>query len=155
MNREERLQSLLRLKKHETPGDAYFDAFIDEFHRYQRSEVLEGRKSWLFRWKRGVGEIMEDLLITPARLAQGSAAAFGVILLSVILLLGQSQNEPIAEGFAASDGIYVDGTEFNSNSISNQAELTMAHLSSFEHDFEGSRYVTGGATLTHVSEISF
>ena len=155
MNREEKLQSLLKLKMHETPGDAYFDAFVDEFHRYQRSEVLEGRKSWLFRWKRGLDEIMEDLLITPARLAQGSAAAFGVLLLSAILFVGQLQNEPTTEGFASSEGIYVDGTEFNSNSVSNQAELVMAHLSSFEHDFEGSRYVTGGATLTHVSEISF
>ncbi|MEM1157879.1 MAG: hypothetical protein AAF649_10295 [Verrucomicrobiota bacterium] len=155
MNKEERLHSLLKLKKHETPGDAYFDAFVDEFHRYQRTEVLEGRKSWLFRWKRGVHEIMEDLLITPARLLQGSAAVFGVVLLSAVLLVGQFQNQSASEGLASHDGIYVDGTEFNSNSISNHAELIMAHLSSFEHDFEGSQYVTGGATLTHVSEISF
>lgn len=155
MNREEKLQSLLKLKKHETPGDAYFDAFVDEFHRYQRSEVLEGRKSWLFRWKRGIEEIMEDLLVTPARLVQGGAATFAVLLLCVGVYVGQVTNEPTTNGFVSVDGIYVDGTEFNSNSVSNQAELVMAHLSSFEHDFEGSQYVTGGATLTHVSEISF
>jgi len=155
MNREEKLQSLLKLKKHETPSDAYFDAFVDEFRRYQRSEVLEARKSWMFRWKRGIDEIMEDLLISPARLAQGSAAAFGVLLLSAILFVGQVKNDPSVEGFASGNGIYVDGTEFNSNSVTNQAELAMAHLSSFEHDFEGSQYVTGGATLTNVSEISF
>ncbi len=155
MNREEKLQSLLKLKRHETPGDAYFNAFVDEFHRYQRTEVLETRKSWLFRWKRGLAEILEDLLITPTRLAQGGAAAFGVVLLSAVLFMGQMNPEPTASGLASTNGIYVDGTEFNSTSAGNQAELVMAHLTSFENDFEGSTYVTGGATLSHDPVITF
>ncbi|MEM6883713.1 MAG: hypothetical protein AAF571_01685 [Verrucomicrobiota bacterium] len=155
MNREEKLQSLLKLKKHETPGDAYFDAFVGEFHRYQRSEVLETRKSWLFRWKRGIDEIMEDLLVTPARLLQGGAASFAVLIVCVGVYMGQMTHEPGEDGLASSTGIYVDGTEFNTNSAGNQAELAMVHMSSFENDFEGSKYVTGGATLTHVSEITF
>jgi hypothetical protein len=158
MNREEKLQNLLKLKKQETPGEAYFAAFVGEFHRYQRSEVLESRKSWLFRWKRGLSEILEDLLITPARLAQGSAAAFGVLLLAAVIFMGQNETglDASSQGLAAAPtGVYVDGSEFFSNSATDQAELTMAHLTSFENDFEGSTYVTGEATLSYDSVIAF
>jgi len=30
------LQKLLQLKRLETPGQEYFDRFVDAFHRYQR-----------------------------------------------------------------------------------------------------------------------
>lgn len=155
MNREEKLQRLLKLKRNETPGDAYFDAFVDEFHRYQRSQVLESRRSWLFRWKRGLDEMIEDLLTNPARLAQAGAAAFGVLLLSAVLLMGQLDQDSTSDGLASALGVYVDGNEFNSNSAANHAELVMAHLTSFESDFERSEYVTGGATLSHDTVITF
>ena len=35
------LQKLLRLKRLETPGQEYFDRFVDAFHTYQRREILQ------------------------------------------------------------------------------------------------------------------
>jgi hypothetical protein len=34
------IQKLLRLKRHETPGQDYFNSFLHEFHRRQRAEML-------------------------------------------------------------------------------------------------------------------
>ena len=34
------LQKLLQLKRHEKPGDHYFENFIDDFHRRQQSALL-------------------------------------------------------------------------------------------------------------------
>jgi len=34
------LQKLLQLKRLETPGQEYFERFVDAFHRYQRQEIL-------------------------------------------------------------------------------------------------------------------
>jgi len=155
MNREEKLQSLLKLKRNEMPGDAYFEAFTDEFHRYQRAEVLEERKSWFFRWKRAFNEGLDDMLMAPARLVQGSAAALGIVILSAILFVAHLDSDQVAGEFVESTSVYVDGTEFNASSETDQAELAMAHLSSFENDFKGSTYVTGGATLSNDSVITF
>ncbi len=36
MNKDEQLSRLLRLKRHETPGQDYFAGFLHDFHAYQR-----------------------------------------------------------------------------------------------------------------------
>ena len=157
MNKEEKLHQLLQLKRQETPGDAYFDAFVDEFHRYQRSEVLNTRKSWLARWKRGLDEMIEDVFVTPARLAQGSAAAFGVLLLGAILVMGtMDSGSDSSEGVAVTHSSpFVDGSEIYHDPASKQTELAMAHLTSFDRDFEDSNYVTGEAAQAYDSVIAF
>jgi len=54
MNQKEdfsELQKLLRLKRLETPGKAYFDRFVDAFHQYQRQEILR-EEPWYAKWLR-------------------------------------------------------------------------------------------------------
>ena len=43
MNEEnfDQVQQLIALKRHEQPDDAYFEEFLDEFHRRQRQELLQ------------------------------------------------------------------------------------------------------------------
>lgn len=51
MNEEQKLQRLLRLKRHESPPDGYFDDFLSEFHQRQRQEILKGGSLSLL-WER-------------------------------------------------------------------------------------------------------
>jgi len=145
MDREEKLHQLLQLKRRETPGPAYFDAFVDEFRRYQRTEVLNTRKSWLTRWKRGLDEMIEDVFVTQARFARASGAAFGVLLLGALLLVGSMDSDSVSSNgvTVADNSPFVDGSEIYHDPASKQTELAMAHLTSFDRDFENSNYVTG------------
>ncbi len=43
-----RVQQLIALKRHEQPDDAYFEEFLDEFHRRQRQELLRRSSFSLF-----------------------------------------------------------------------------------------------------------
>lgn len=158
-NREDQLGALLRLKRTETPGTAYFDAFVDEFHRYQRSEVLEARKSWTVRWSRAASELIEDVFVTQARLVRVSAAACGVALLALVIGAGtldftNSNASTFAtttgseKTFAESDALYADP-------LTQQTELTMAHLTSFDRDFEDSKYVTGEVAVAYDTVLAF
>lgn len=40
------LQKLLQVKRHETPGEEYFDHFVAEFHRYQRAPLIKEQTGW-------------------------------------------------------------------------------------------------------------
>ena len=42
------VQQLIALKRHEQPDDAYFEEFLDEFHRRQRQELLQRSSRSLF-----------------------------------------------------------------------------------------------------------
>jgi hypothetical protein len=42
MNDFEDVQRLIRLKRHETPGEEYFERFAENFKDRQRSELLQG-----------------------------------------------------------------------------------------------------------------
>ncbi len=44
----EQVQQLIALKRHEQPDDAYFEEFLDEFHRRQRQELLQRSSRSLF-----------------------------------------------------------------------------------------------------------
>ena len=55
----ESVQKLIGLKRYETPGEDYFERFIDEFHQRQQAEllkipahrrVLDRRNTWLDNW---------------------------------------------------------------------------------------------------------
>lgn len=41
MNDHEDVQRLLRLKRYETPGETYFENFLEDFKERQRSELLQ------------------------------------------------------------------------------------------------------------------
>ena len=42
------VQQLIALKRHEQPDDAYFEEFLDEFHRRQRQVLLQRSSRSLF-----------------------------------------------------------------------------------------------------------
>ncbi len=42
------VQQLIALKRYEHPSDAYFEEFLDEFHRRQRQELLQRSSLSLF-----------------------------------------------------------------------------------------------------------
>jgi hypothetical protein len=42
MNDSEDVQRLIRLKRYETPGEAYFEGFVETFKERQRAELLRG-----------------------------------------------------------------------------------------------------------------
>jgi len=166
MDQEQQLKKLLEIKRHESPGKPYFDAFVDQFHIYQRSSVLEVRKSWWLRWKLGLSEILEDLKISPELVVRMAGSACALAFLSGILLIGHlnqtnsaaglagisdkttAQNASETEAFANGEGIY-------ENAASNQTEIALAQLSSFDGDFENSSYVTGEAALAYDSVLAF
>ncbi len=44
MNQEEQTRKLIRLKRHETPREGYFEDFLDEFRDRHRRESLSQRQ---------------------------------------------------------------------------------------------------------------
>ena len=42
MNDSEDVQRLIRLKRYETPGEAYYQSFMEDFKERQRAELLRG-----------------------------------------------------------------------------------------------------------------
>lgn len=54
MNDSEDLQRLIRLKRYETPGEAYFEGFLADFKERQRAELLRGSARGLLLERIGV-----------------------------------------------------------------------------------------------------
>lgn len=71
----QKLRRLLSLKRHERPPQGYFESFLDEFHRRQRTEPIR-RLGW---WEQLVEFFRNEPLLT-ARYALATAA---VVLLCV------------------------------------------------------------------------
>jgi hypothetical protein len=156
-NQDQKLRQLLQLKKSETPGPAYFDAFLDEFHRYQRAEILkqptlvEKASALLSSW-------MEALHFRP----QPALAAFGgsmaVALLLGFLAIGHfSATDPsttLASSADAAQG-YVTTPAATAPLVSQPEELSLVTVSSFDQDFGSPRYVTGQTPGTYDSALAF
>lgn len=75
------VQKLIALKRHEQPDDAYFEEFLDEFHRRQRQELLQRSSRSLFAeristWFSGTNKW---------NLIWGSGLAYAVVLLAFVL----------------------------------------------------------------------
>jgi hypothetical protein len=51
MNKDEQLARLLRLKRHEKPGEEYFEGFLHDFHAYQRKALATQSAASLW-WER-------------------------------------------------------------------------------------------------------
>ena len=76
------VQQLIALKNHEQPDNAYFEEFLDEFHRRQRQDLLQRSSRSLFferinTWFTGMNKW---------NLVYGAGAAYAAIALSVILV---------------------------------------------------------------------
>lgn len=117
MNQKEdftELQKLLRLKRLETPGQEYFDRFVDAFHRYQRQEILR-EEPW---YTKLVEVLMEPWVAGVPRLATVAASA-ACLVAGIGFFLG-----PVAPGSAP----LADGKVLHSKGIlvaSNPAENSL------------------------------
>lgn len=156
---EEKLQRLLKLKRHESPGQPYFDHFLAEFHRYQRADLLETPSKWKQwqEWK----EYFRDLFVArPLRtLAYGSSFA----AVAVLALAGLSSSMvPAGEGLSLASDLSVRALASSSNRYAEateealrQIEVQPVALSAFDRDFNAPRFVTGERTLAYENTVAF
>jgi len=138
---EAKLQKLLQVKRLESPGQPYMDAFLDEFHRYQRADILK-TPSLLERLQSRV----EDLFFFQPRKTWAMGSGFAALLLLVSITVVQlgdagSVSSPSAQA-AATSGIQSDKVQLVSDS-------------SFERDFSSPRYVTGQTPLSYDTALAF
>ena len=78
---EEQIQNIIRLKRHETPRDGYFEDFLDEFQSRQRSEMLHRSSVGLFvervgTWFRELGSI---------KWVAGAGVAYAALMAGILL----------------------------------------------------------------------
>ncbi len=78
---------LLRLKRHEQPPPDYFENFLHEFHRRQRTELLR-QPLWQVAWQRAQDFMLQ---LNVPTLASYPAAAAAVVVLATVLSLKVSQ----------------------------------------------------------------
>lgn len=153
---EEKLQQLLKLKRHESPGQPYFDHFLAEFHRYQRADLLETPSKWQ-EWKTFLSDLF---LARPGKsLAYGSSFA-ALALLAVVGL--SSSVAPSGEGLSLADKMSIRSLTLPSNQYAEateealrQIEIQPVSLSAFDRDFNAPRFVTGERTLAYENTVAF
>jgi hypothetical protein len=96
MAEETDIQKLLRLKRFEQPPEEYFDNFLEEFQRRQRTEFLR-RSLWQIVCDRS-GAFFDQLTIP--QVAYGAASA-AVLTVAGILSVGILSSDPTSPQFAA------------------------------------------------------
>jgi hypothetical protein len=82
MNKEDKLQRLLRLKRHEQPPEGFAQEFLDEFQRRQRAELM--RRSALSIMGERLQAWLEGLR-RPA-VIWSAVGVYGAVLLTLWLL---------------------------------------------------------------------
>jgi hypothetical protein len=82
MSEFEKIQNLIRLKRHEMPDESFTEDFLIAFHQRQRRDLLQGSARSLL-WER-IRTYVEDL-ISPkwAYLGVGAAAAVAITFLAI------------------------------------------------------------------------
>jgi len=85
------VQELIALKKYETPGDHYFEGFVDQFHRKLRQDELMGRSDANFF------DQLKDFFSGNAwsRLMIGGGIAYAAVAL---MLSGFAEQDGTAKG---------------------------------------------------------
>jgi negative regulator of sigma E activity len=98
----EAIRKLMRLKRHETPGEGFTEDFLREFHR--RQQQVAQSQSGLDRFLQMLGDKFESFLNPKFGLA---AAAAVIVLVAVFLnaLNGPAPaaNQPTQAGIQAED----------------------------------------------------
>ncbi len=151
MSNDKKLRELLKVKRLETPGKAYFDAFLDEFHRYQRADLLKEPGFW----ERFV-ERVHELLLWRARPVMAMAGSFAAVLvLAGVMGISEWRHQGGDRDASGHQIDFANASEFFADPAEQQPELKLASLSSFEEDFDSPRYVTGRATLAYDTSLAF
>lgn len=98
----EAIRKLMRLKRHETPGEGFTEDFLREFHR--RQQQVAQRQSGLDRFLQMLGDKFESLLNPKFGLAAAAAViAFVAVLLNVLSGPAPVTNQPTQARIQAED----------------------------------------------------
>ena len=145
------LQKLLRLKRLETPGQEYFDRFVDAFHTYQRREILQ-EEPW---YAKVVEVLFEPWVAGVPRLATVAASA-ACLLAGVAFFLGpiQSGSAQLADGKVAHPrGILVAASQ-EAQSLQIQPELIDTAAGGDTTELRP-LYVNGHGAVAYDSRLAF
>jgi hypothetical protein len=157
----EQIRKLLQLKRMESPGKAYFEGFLDEFHRYQRAALIE-HPTWRTRLTAWWEQVSTPKLAWSGGLA--GACAVGVLLLGGGLMNGSSSFSGGGLKMAAASSIDALTTKASgyhfvssgpSRDVTGTPEVDSATTSAFDQDFKSARYVTGEHQLGYDDTLSF
>lgn len=98
----EAIRKLMRLKRHETPGEGFTEDFLREFH--SRQQQVAQRQSGLDRFLQMLGDKFESLLNPKFGLAAAAAViAFVAVLLNVLSGPAPVTNQPTQARIQAED----------------------------------------------------
>ena len=98
----EAIRKLMRLKRHETPGEGFTEDFLREFHR--RQQQVAQRQSGLDRFLQMLGDKFESFLNPKFGLA-AAAAVIALVAITLNALNGPAPatNQPAQAGIQAED----------------------------------------------------
>lgn len=145
------LQKLLQLKKLETPGQEYFDRFVDAFHRYQRQEILRDEP-----WYAKVMEVLfEPWVAGVPRLATvGAAAACLMVGFAMVFGPMESGSTQLADGKVAhARGVIVTSNQ-KADSTQIQPELIDTAAGGEVTEIRP-LYVNGHGAVAYDSQLAF
>lgn len=100
MNDSEDVQRLIRLKRFETPGEDYYQGFLESFKERQRSELLRGSARGLLLERLGMWfkECGGARCFVPAGAIAATAIGLG------LYFVGPQREEPASSNVAAANG---------------------------------------------------
>ena len=145
------LQKLLRLKRLETPGQEYFNRFVDAFHTYQRREILQAEP-----WYAKVVEVLfEPWVAGVPRLATVAASA-ACLIAGVAFFLGpiQSGTAQLADGKVAHPKGIVVAAAHQDDSLQIQPELIETAAGGDTAELRP-LYVNGHGAVAYDSRLAF
>ena len=145
------LQKLLRLKRLETPGQEYFNRFVDAFHTYQRREILQ-EEPW---YAKVVEVLFEPWVAGVPRLATVAASA-ACLLAGVAFFLGpiQSGTAQLADGKVAHPKGIVVAAAHQDDSLQIQPELIETAAGGDTAELRP-LYVNGHGAVAYDSRLAF
>jgi len=145
------LQKLLRLKKLETPGQEYFERFVDAFHTYQRREILQ-EEPW---YAKVVEVLFEPWVAGVPRLATVAASA-ACLIAGVAFFLGpiQSGTAHLADGKVVHPRGIVVASAQNNESLQIQPELIDTAAGGDATELRP-LYVNGHGAVAYDSRLAF
>ena len=106
MEKNEQLQRLLRLKRHELPPEDFMVDFLDKFQRRQRTEVMQ-RSALSILWERL--QLFVDGLRRPS-VIWSAVGAYAVILFLM-------KTWPAKDSITSSKPVYILNQSVNANSV--------------------------------------
>jgi len=156
------IQKLLRLKRFEQPPEEYFDSFLEEFQRRQRTELLR-RSLWEIVCDR-TGAFLSQF--TVPQYAYGAASAV-VLMVAGVVSVGILSSDPASPRFAAesipSDAIgrvqpAAAGTAlvYSPSSLGSEIDFSNGNVQSLNASAgEHPRYVIDARPVSYEAPFSF